>query len=581
MQTIQGIAASPGVAIGEALIVDNEGFRIPRRFVTRDAVEDELQRLDNAIAAVSAEIDKNRAMITEALGDQYGAIFSAHLLMLRDERLHNDLEQLIRQQHYSPEYAVSRTFRRYAKVFQELDSAYLAERAHDLYDIERGLLRRLLGERREELTHLASPVIVLAHNLTPSETATLDHKLVLGFGTEIGGAGGHTAIVAKGLEIPAVVGIGSFLANVSGGDLVIVDGDQGRVIVQPDEETLARYRHELEEHRSLAVRLGELRDLPAVTTDGVDVTLLANIEFPREVDACLERGASGIGLYRTEFLYLGVDVEPTEEDHYQAYAKVVQALGDRPVVIRTLDLGADKLGQLPTHEEERNPFLGLRSIRLSLKNLTVFRIQLRAILRASVLGDVRVMFPLISTLQELRQSRMVLGDAMEDLEEAGVPFDREIAVGMMVEVPSAVLMLERFLPEVDFISIGTNDLIQYALAVDRSNKEVADRYRASDPAMLRLLQMSLDAAQEAGVGASVCGQVSGEPLYTMLLLGLGLRGFSVPPSAIPEVKNICRRVSIPQCEEIAQRAMAMDNAREIETFLREQLRKVAPELAYT
>jgi phosphotransferase system enzyme I (PtsI) len=305
---------------------------------------------------------------------------------------------------------------------------------------------------------------------------------------------------------------------------------------------------------------------------------MANIEFPREVQACIDRGADGVGLYRTEFLYLAVNTEPTEEEHYDAYCQVLSAMGDCPVVFRTLDLGADKLGQLPSHEEERNPFLGLRSIRLSLRNLPQFRTQLRAILRASVLGSARIMFPLISSLQELRQAKMVVADTMEDLEEAGVKFDREIQVGMMVEVPATVVLLDKFLPEVDFISIGTNDLIQYALAVDRSNNEVADRYQASDPAVLRLIEMSLGAAGESGIPASVCGQMSGEASYTMLLLGLGLRALSVPPAVIPEIKKICRSVSVPQCLEVAQRALAMESAREIDTYLREELRKVVPEL---
>ena len=577
MRTLQGIAVSPGVAIGEALIVDNEGFRIPRRFVMRDAVEDELERLHHAIEAVAAEIETNRDAVSKRLGDQYGAIFAAHLQMLRDPSLYRDIVTLIRSKHYSPEYAVSRTLRQFAKVFQELESSYLAERAHDIFDIERSLLARLLGESREELTHVTSPVVVLAHNLTPTETASLDAQFVQGFVTEIGGAGGHTAIVAKGLEIPAVVGMGQFLTDVSGGDLLIVDGDHGRVILQPDEEAIARYRHEAEEHRSLAARLGALRDLPAETTDGARIQLHANIEFPREAEVCLERGADGIGLYRTEFLYLGALSEPTEEDHYNAYAEVIRQLAGRSVVIRTLDLGADKLGQLP--QDEQNPFLGLRSIRLSLRNLPLFRTQLRAIARASTLGPIKVMFPLISTLADLRQAKMVLADTLEDLEEAGVEFDRQMPVGMMVEVPAAVTMLDKFLPEVDFISIGTNDLIQYALAVDRSNNEVADRYQAGDPAVLRLIDQSLTAAREAGVPASVCGQMSGEPAYLMLLLGLGLRNASVPPSAVPEIKKICRSVSIPQCEEIAVRAMAMDSAREVDTYLREELRKVAPELA--
>ncbi len=582
MQTLQGIAASPGVAIGEALIVDNEGFRIPRRFVTRDAVDEELQRLDNAIEAAAAEIARNHETISQQLGDHYGAIFSAHLLMLRDARLRDELEQEIRQHHCSPEYAVSRTLRRYAKVFQNLHGTYLAERAHDIFDIERSLLSKLLGERREELAHLASPAVILAHNLTPSETANLDRRFVLGFATELGGASGHTAIVAKGLEIPAVVGIGGYLADVAGGDLVIVDGDHGRIILNPDQATLQRYQDEVEEHRSLAVRLErELRDLPAMTRDGVSLSLQANIEFPWEVDVCVERGADGIGLYRTEFLYLGVAAEPTEADHYEAYARVIEAMRGLPVCIRTLDLGADKLGQLPAAEEERNPFLGLRSVRLSLKNVPLFRTQLRAILRASALGQVRIMFPLIGTLQELRQCKMVLADAMEDLEECNIEFDRTIEIGMMVEVPAAVVLLDRFLAEVDFISIGTNDLVQYALAVDRSNKEVADRYRASDPAVLRLLEMSLAATHAAQLPASICGQMAGEPLYTMLLLGLGFRSLSAAPSAIPEIKNICRNVSLSECEEVAQHALAMDNAREVESYLREQLRKVAPELAWS
>lgn len=579
MQTLQGIAASPGVAIGEALVVDNERFRIPRRFIRRDAVGEELNRLDKAIAAVGVEIERNRDTISAQLGEHYGAIFSAHLQMLRDQRLHDELESSIREQYYSPEYAVSRALRRYAKAFQQIETEYLAERAHDIFDIERNLLQKLLGERGEELAHLASPVVVLAHNLTPNQTARLDPRYVLAFVTEIGGASGHTAIVAKGLEIPAVVGAGPFLTDISGGDQVIVDGDHGRVILCPDEEAVERYRHEVEEHRSLAVRLEGLRDLPAETTDGQRICLQANIEFPREVEACSERGADGIGLYRTEFLYLGADSEPAEEGHFQAYAKVIRAMQGRPVVIRTLDLGADKLGQVQLDEAERNPFLGLRSIRLSLKNLPVFRVQLRAILRASALGSVSIMFPLISTLQELRQAKMVLADTMEDLEEGKIDFDRDLPVGMMVEVPAAVLLLEKFLAEVDFISIGTNDLIQYALAVDRSNNEVADRYQASDPAVLRLLEISLESARAANVPANVCGQMSADPTYTMLLLGLGLRGFSVPPSAIPEIKQVCRSVSIPLCQKVARRAISMDTATEIEKYLREELKKVAPELA--
>ncbi len=577
MLKLQGIAVSPGVTIGEALVLDSEGFRIPRRFVERSAVDTELARLATAVAETAHEVERNRDAIRAELGDKYAAIFEAHLAMLHDTKLQEELTSAVRDKNWWPEYAVSRTLRRYAKAFQNLDN-HIAQRAHDIYDLEKSLLRNLLGQRRETLAAISQPVIVLAHNLTPSETANLDRRLVRGFATELGGPGSHTAIVAEGLEIPAVVGVGPFLADVSGGEPVILDGNQGVIILQPDEETIAQYRLEEEAARTVAARLDGLRDLPAETTDGVRVQIMGNIEFPSEVEQCISRGCDGIGLYRTEFLYLTSRREPTEEDHYAAYSEVVKALPDKPVVIRTLDLGADKMLTERTPEEERNPCLGLRSIRLSLRQLPIFRTQLRAILRASALGDVRVMFPLVSTIVELRQARMVLADVMEDLAEHGIAFNPKMPVGMMVETPAAVMMLDAFIKEVDFVSIGTNDLIQYTLAVDRGNKEVADLYNACDPAVLRLLRRSLDVAHEAGVPANVCGQMSGSVMYTQLLLGLGLRHLSVPASAIPEVKQVCRSVSVADCRLIADKALTMHAAQEVKAYLRDQMRRL---LAHT
>ncbi|MFM8282047.1 MAG: phosphoenolpyruvate--protein phosphotransferase [Planctomycetaceae bacterium] len=572
MLKLQGIAVSPGVTIGEALVLDSEGFRIPRRFVERSAVDTELDRLARAVADTAAEIERNRDAIRAELGEQYAAIFAAHLAMLHDPRLQEELVSAVRDRNFWPEYAVSRTLRRYAKVFQSLDD-HVAQRAHDIYDIEKSLLRNLLGQRRETLAAISQPVIVLAHNLTPSETANLDRRFVQGFATELGGPGSHTAIVAEGLEIPAVVGLGPFLADVSGGEPVILDGHQGIVILQPDEETIARYRLEVEAARTVAAKLDTLRDLPAETLDGVRIQVTGNIEFPNEAEHCLSRGCDGVGLYRTEFLYLTSRREPTEEDHFAAYAEVVRVMAGKPVVIRTLDLGADKLRTESTPEEERNPCLGLRSIRLSLRQLPMFRTQLRAILRASMLGDVRVLFPLVSTIVELRQARMVLADVMEDLAEHGIAFNRDLPVGIMVETPAAVMMLDVFIREVDFISLGTNDLIQYTLAVDRGNKEVAELYNACDPAVLRLLQRSFDIARAAGVPANVCGQMSGSVMYTQLLLGLGLRHLSVPASAIPEVKQACRSVSVAECRGVAERALEMEGAREVKAFLSDQMRR--------
>ncbi len=573
MQKLQGIAVSPGAVIGEALVMDTEGFRIPRRFVARDAVVDELERFDRAVSAASVELAHHRETVTAELGDKYGAIFEAHLQMLQDSRLRGEVEEMIRRRHLSPEYAVSQTLRRYAQVFQRLESSFLAERANDIFDIEKRLLRHLMGRRREGISRLTSPVLVLAHNLTPSETSNLDRRFVRGFVTEIGGPGSHTAIVAEALEIPAVVGTGPFLTNVSGGETVIIDGDQGLVILHPDEDTLARYRREAEEKRILATRLEPLRDLPAETRDGVRIELMGNIEFPYEVDHCIDRGADGVGLYRTEFLYLGAEAEPTEEIHFQAYSRVLQAMGNRPVVIRTFDLGADKMPNMPRPEDNRNPCLGLRSIRLALRNLPVFRTQLRAILRASVLGKVQIMFPLVSTLLEFRQAKMVLADVIEDLQEHNLPFDRDVPVGMMLETPAAAMMADSFVEEVDFLSIGTNDLIQYTLAVDRANKDVVALYNPLEPAVMKLISMSIQAADGKQKPISMCGQMSSSPLYTILLLGMGLRRFSVTPSAIPEVKNVCRHVAIPECRAVAERVKTMENARDIKNYLREQVKK--------
>ncbi len=578
MRKLQGIAVSPGVAIGEALVMDQEGFRIPRRFVAQDAVDHELERLATATEAAAREIRRNRDTVSQELGAEYGAIFDAHLQMLHDPRLKAEVEDLIGQKHFSSEYAVSRSLRRYAKVFESLESSHLAERANDIFDIEKRLLRHLLGVRREGLAQLTSPVLVLAHNLTPSETANLDRKHVLAFVTEVGGPGSHTAIVAAGMEIPAVVGTGPFLTDVSGGDMVIIDGNQGVVILHPDDDALEQYRREAETALQVQVSLQSLRDLPAETADGVRIKLLGTIEFPHEAQQCTDRGCDGIGLYRTEFLYLGADTEPTEEVHYEAYARVVQSMPGKPVVMRTLDLGADKMAHLPNPEDEHNPFLGLRSIRLALKNLPIFRTQLRAIMRASVLGDVHVMFPMVCTVRELRQAKMVLADVMEDLEESGVPF-RKIPVGMMVEVPSAVMMIDHFVKEVDFVSIGTNDLVQYTLAVDRSNKDVAELYNPCDPSVLKLMDITVKAAQPQGIPVYVCGQMTSNPLYAMLLVGLGMRTMSVTPAAIPEIKQLCRSVTIPECEEVARRALGMEHARDIKTYLRERIKHVLPEQA--
>ncbi len=580
MEIKRGIPVSPGVAIGLALVLDNEGIRIPRRFVEDGPLDGEVARLRVALAAAAREARDNERAAADKLGKQYGAIFAAHALLIEDPHLIREVEALIREQSFAAEYAVSRVIRRHVKTLENLDrEGHFASRTADLFDIEKAILRNLLGQRRELLQHLTEPVIVLAHDLTPSETAALDPKMVHAFATEAGGRASHTAIMAGVLEIPAVVGVGKFLNDVSGGDEVIVDGNRGFLILNPDDETRERYETARTTFRTFETRLGELRDLPAETRDGVRVQLLGNIEFPEEARHCLTRGAGGVGLYRTEFLYLNKQTDPTEAEHLDAYLTVLRVLGPQPVVIRTLDLGADKFATATEQvHEERNPFLGLRSVRLCLRNLTLFKTQMRAILRASAFGDVRIMFPMVSTLLELRQCKMILAEVKEDLEDEGIPFNRKIPVGTMIEVPSAAILADLFAREVQFFSIGTNDLTQYTLAADRTNEEVASLYSPGDPAVLRLIENVVRAAQRYTLDVSVCGEMSGDPIYTLLLLGMGLRQLSVTPQNIPEVKKIIRSITIEEANLIAQEAMRLDTARDVNNYLREQTRRILPEV---
>jgi phosphotransferase system enzyme I (PtsI) len=578
MEIKRGIPVSPGVAIGPALVLDTEWFRIPDRFVERSSLDQELRRLHQALAAAAAEARKNQQAIADKLGKHYGAIFGAHALLIEDPALGREIEALVRDKKHSAEYAVSRVIRRYAKALESIEHGQMATRSADLFDIEKCILRNLLGERREQLKELRESVIVLAHDLTPSETAALDPKRVLAFAIEQGGRASHTAIMAGALEIPAVVGLNKFVTDVSGGDMVIVDGTRGMLILDPDEETLEQYVRTRKKFQSFEHDLEALRDLPAQTQDGTRVALLGNIEFPQEADHCLQRGAEGVGLYRTEFLYLGRQTDPSEGEHLEAYMQVIRTLGPKPIVIRTLDLGADKFATASELGlEEKNPCLGVRSVRLCLRNLTLFKTQMRAILRASAFGDVRIMFPMVSTLLELRHCKMILAEVKEDLEEEGIAFNPKLPLGTMIEVPSAALLADLLAREVNFFSIGTNDLTQYTLAADRTNQAVSGLYSPGDPAVLRLIDTVVKAAAKNGLSANVCGEMSGDPIYTMLLLGLGLRQLSVTPHNIPEIKQVIRSIKMDEATQVAQETLRLETARDVNNYLREQTRRILPE----
>ena len=582
MEVKRGIAVSPGIAIGPALVLDTEGVRIPQRLVESSQVVAEIDRLHAALHAATLETRASQDKLTARLGPQYGAIFAAHTMLLDDPMLLGELDEAIRKQLFSAEYAVSRVIRKFVKALQSLGvDSFLGQRSADLIDIEKRILNGLLGQRREPLSLLREPVIVLARDLMPSETASLDPKKVYAFATESGGRTSHTAIMAGALEIPAVVGLGPFMTDISGGDIVIVDGEHGLLILDPDDATIQKYEQARKAQKQTAGDWIGSRDLVSETADGVRISLMGNIEFPAEAVHCKERGADGVGLYRTEFLYVGKDTDPSEQEHFEAYLTVLRTLGpDQPVVIRTLDLGADKFASALSWapQAEKNPFLGLRSVRLCLRNLTLFKTQMRAILRASAFGNVHILFPMVSTLLEIRQCKMILAEVREDLEEEGISFNREMPVGTMIEVPSAALIADNLAREVDFFSVGTNDLVQYTLAADRDNENVAALYNPTDPAVLKLLRMVVDAADRGGVEANVCGEMSGDPLYTQLLLGMGFRQLSVTPHNLPEIKKIIRASTIADAERVALGAFQRDTARDVTNYLREQTRRIRPDL---
>lgn len=581
MEVLRGIPVFSGLAIGQAVVLDPDELPVSRRRVAAADVDREVSRFDQSVAALDAEIAQDERVARDRFGQQVSMIFEAHRSMLHDPKLRDSVVEKISKDRSSAELAARTVLREYVDFFRRLSNSPFADRAADFVDIERRLVATLTRGGQSELSDVGENTILVARDLTPSQTAALDRRRILGFATAAGGRTSHTAILAGAMEIPAVVGLGDAFARVQTGQTVILDADDGALIVEPDEATVERYRRQQAAHARVEAELRDLRDLPAATTDDVVIDLWANIEFPHEAAHCLELGATGIGLYRTEFLYLQSDEPPSEEDHYRAYRQVLETMGpERPVTVRTLDLGADKVYGRSSAVVENNPVLGLRSIRLSLRDLALFKRQLRALLRASVWGNLRIMFPLVTTLMELRRCRLVLADVMEDLEEEGVEYRRDIPVGMMVETPAAALMADQFARLVDFFSIGTNDLIQYVLAADRTNETVASLYSASDPAVLKLVRSVIRSSQRCNIGVSVCGEMSGDPIYAPLLVGLGLRQMSLTPHKIPEIKRVLRGISMKEAQRIAGRVQRLDNARDVTSFLRDRVRKIVPELVH-
>jgi phosphotransferase system enzyme I (PtsI) len=578
MQRIKGIAVSPGIVVGRAFLVGSAEQVVPHRTIEESEVPGQRVRLHGALAAATSEIAALSERTRRELGTEPAKIFEFHAGLLRDKALVAAIERRIAERFVTAEQAVADQFRVLVDQFKRMGNEVFEQKANDVLDLERRVLGQLMGAQESRLAQLAEPAIVVAHELTPSQAAAMDRAKVTAIVTDLGGRTGHTSIVARALGLPSVVGCQRLSAEVEDGDELIVDGSEGMVIVRPDARTLEEYRRRQERSNRSRAALRELSGLAAETKDGVRVALMGNIEFPEEVERVLANGGDGVGLYRTEFLWLTRKEPPTEQDHLDAYLRAIRLLDGRPLTIRTCDLGADKYTQEQMEEPERNPFLGLRSIRHSLANPVEFKTQLRAILRASAHGPVKTMFPLVGNPMELRQGKLMIADLSEELEDEGIPFDRQMQVGIMIEVPSAALMSRALAAESAFFSIGTNDLIQYTLAVDRGNERVAHLYQAAHPAVVYLVKNIVRAARSAPIDCSVCGEMAGEPLFCMLLLGMGLRTLSMVPDQIPVIKRVVRSVTMEQCERLARRVGSFDSERQVETALRDELRKLDPDV---
>ena len=569
---LMGIGASPGVAVGHAFILDRKRIRTPKLRLAEAEVEPERMRMKTAIDLSDRQLAELKDQITRTEGSDHALILEAHRLMLHDPMLVDEVNRLIIDDRINAEWAVRRVARKIKHLFDNIPDEYFRERRSDVDYVADRIIRNLMGQVVDEEVEVPAEAIVVAHDLSPADAALMARSgRVAGFVTDLGGQTSHTAIVARARETPAVVGAGRASEQISPGDLVAMDGIRGVILVNPSDEQLAVFREEQRRYQEGERLALTTKELPAVSTDGYRIRLNGNMEFLEEIPSLLAHGAEGIGLYRTEFMFLDRKTAPTEEEHYRAYRQVLEAMGGRPVTIRTLDLGGDKVPGKTKHEKEPNPAMGLRAIRYCLSNRELFRTQLRALLRASVHGNLKLMFPLICGVSELREARSELEACRTELGRAGVPVGKRFPVGIMVETPSAAMIADRLAQEADFFSIGTNDLIQYSLAIDRQNREVAYLYRPLHLSVLRMLRTIIDAGKAANIPVSMCGEMAGDPLYTLVLLALGFDELSMTSGQIPVVKRFIRRVSRTDAVELLKGAMELTTAEEIERYVRTEM----------
>lgn len=573
-----GLGVSGGIARGTVFVYRHEDEVPPVRDVPAEAISGEVARLEAALIVTRQQIIEMQERIAQSIGQRDAGIFDAHLLVVDDSTLIGEVVRTLGVEKKNVEYVFGKVADRYAKTLGEIDDPYLRERALDIHDVARRVVRNLLGKTSHSLSSLATPHVLLAHNLTPSDTAQLNRELVLGFGTDVGSRTSHTAIMARSLAIPAVVGLHDASASLASGDHVLLDGYNGYLIVNPSDQTLWEYG-ELEVRKvEVQEQLERLRETPCQTRDGRHVVLAANIELPSEIEHVRDAGAEGVGLFRTEFIYIHKSELPDEEEQYESYRAVAEGLRPQPVIIRTVDLGGDKFVSAMALPEELNPFLGWRAIRFCLEKVDVFKVQLRAILRASAAGNVKLMYPMISGIEEFRRANAVLDECREELRREGVAFDENMEVGAMIEVPSAAVTADILAREADFFSIGTNDLIQYSIAVDRVNERIAHLYEPTHPAIIRLLAMTVDAGHAFNRWVGICGEMAGEVVLAPLLVGLGLDELSVGVAVVPRIKRAIQKLDVGVCLQLVEEVKRLDSSAAIYRRCEEVAREHYPEL---
>ncbi|MBM3306882.1 MAG: phosphoenolpyruvate--protein phosphotransferase [Candidatus Eisenbacteria bacterium] len=578
---LEGIPASPGIAIGRVFVLDTERPRVDDVAVPPERIEDEVRKFTTALEETRGEIAHLRDGLAEDLGETRARIFDAHLMILDDAMVVDGTLRRIREQRASAAVALTQTIGQVTGAMERTRDEYLRDRVYDIKDIERRLLMRLLGRSAASLSELEEDVLIVAHDLGVTHTAAMRRERVIGFATEAGGRTSHAAIMARSMEIPAVVGLRNATQAVRQGEVAILDGMQGLLVYEYDDAVFDHYRERKRQHEEFERQLLSLKDYPAITRDGRTLELQANIEVPEEVHSAIAHGAAGIGLFRSEYLFLEPGHLPSEEDQFEAYASVAAAVAPSPVVVRTLDVGGDKLAPPGSGEREANPFLGWRGIRYSLSHTDLFMTQLRAILRASARGTVRVMFPMVSSLHEVRDAKQVLAAAREELQVRGEAFDPNMAVGIMVETPAAATIADSLASEVDFMSIGSNDLIQYSLAVDRGNDRVAYLYDQYHPAVLQLIAQTIRSAKRHRKWVGLCGEMAGDPLALLVLLGLGLDQLSTSPVMLPEIKSLVRSTSYAFARKVASRVLRLRTGADVRRYLEGVVKKQFPELSAT